>query len=227
MPQTVGAFVEGGANFLLSIGLPLKLGISIIAVLVACFAATTLDSATRLQRYVIQELAASVRFKPLANSYAATGLAVALAAWVALLPSTNLPEASETARSGGTGGLILWPLFGATNQLLAGLAFLVTTFYLWRRNKPVWFAAIPMVIMLIMPAWAMLWQMFNADSGWANPAHGKTHLFYVGIGILALQAWMVIESLLILPRAKGVLEEALPPLRPAIAGGDSNRGVEC
>ena len=46
----IGAFVDGGANFLTSIGIPLKLGIGLIAVLVACFAATTLDSATRLQR---------------------------------------------------------------------------------------------------------------------------------------------------------------------------------
>ena len=50
----IGAFVDGGGNFLAAIGIPLKMGINIIAVLVACFAATTLDSATRLQRYVIQ-----------------------------------------------------------------------------------------------------------------------------------------------------------------------------
>jgi carbon starvation protein len=220
LPQTVGAFVEGGANFLSAIGLPIKLGISIIAVLVACFAATTLDSATRLQRYVVQELAHTVRIKPLTNKYIATLFAVIIGGWVALLPSSP-------GGSGGTGGLILWPLFGATNQLLAGLAFMVTTFYLWRRGRPVWFAAIPMVIMMILPAWAMLWHMFNANSGWSNPANGKTHLFYVGIGILAIQVWMIVEALLILPRAKGVLEEALPPLQPALAGGESSRGVEC
>ena len=60
LKETVGAFVEGGANFLQSIGIPLKLGIAMIAVLVACFAATTLDTATRLQRYVVQELAATL-----------------------------------------------------------------------------------------------------------------------------------------------------------------------
>jgi carbon starvation protein len=220
LPQTVGAFVEGGANFLGAIGLPIKLGISIIAVLVACFAATTLDSATRLQRYVVQELAETVRIKPLTNKYIATGFAVIIGGWVAMLPATP-------GGDGGTGGLILWPLFGATNQLLAGLAFMVTTFYLWRRGRPVWFVAGPMVIMMILPAWAMLWHMFNAETGWSNPANGKTHLFYVGIGILALQAWMIVEALLILPKAKGVLEEALPPLQPALAGGESSCGVEC
>jgi carbon starvation protein len=146
LPNKIGAFINGAGNFLTALGIPLKLGISVIAVLVACFAATTLDSATRLQRYVIQELAGTLRVKPLTNKYLATLLAVVLAGFVAMIPST--PGGSV-----GTGGLILWPLFGATNQLLAGLAFMVLVFYLWRRRKPIWFAAIPMVFMLIMPAW--------------------------------------------------------------------------
>jgi carbon starvation protein len=207
----VGAFVNGAANFLTAIGMPLKMGISVIAVLVACFAATTLDSATRLQRYVIQELAGTLRIKPLTNKYLATLLAVVLAGMVAMIPATP-------GGSAGTGGLILWPLFGATNQLLAGLAFMVTVFYLWRRGKPVWFAAIPMVVMLIMPAWAMLWNMFNPETGWWHS--GKAFLFWNGAAILGIQAWMVIEALLLMPRVKGILEEALPPLtKPALASG--------
>ena len=76
LPAKVGAFVDGGANFLTAIGIPFKLGVGIIAVLVASFAATTLDSATRLQRYVVQELATTMHMKPLANKYVATGIAV-------------------------------------------------------------------------------------------------------------------------------------------------------
>lgn len=200
--KKVGAFVMGGGNFIASLGIPLKLSITIIAVLVACFAATTLDSATRLQRYVVQELAGTLQVKPLTNKYAATGFAVILAAIVAMIPAPGKPP--------GTGGLILWPLFGATNQLLAGLAFMVTVFYLWRRGKPIWFAAIPMCIMLIMPAWAMLWNLFNPTSGWWHK--DKTLLAWVGISILAIQGWMIIEALLVMPKVRGVLEESLPPL---------------
>jgi carbon starvation protein len=208
----VGAFVNGAGNFLTSIGIPLKMGISVIAVLVACFAATTLDSATRLQRYVIQELAGTLRIKPLTNKYLATLFAVVLAGIVAVTPATP-------GGSAGTGGLILWPLFGATNQLLAGLALMVLVFYLWRRGRPVWFVVIPMVVMLIMPAWAMLWNMFNPETGWWG-RDGKTLLFWNGAAILGIQAWMVVEALLLMPKAKGILEEALPPLvKPALAGG--------
>lgn len=215
----VGAFVNGGGNFLSSIGIPLVLGVNMIAVLVACFAATTLDSATRLQRYVIQELAGTLRITPLTNKYLATAFAVILAGIVAMIPAAG--------KGPGTGGLILWPLFGATNQLLAGLAFMVLVFYLWRRGKPVWFAVIPMVLMLIMPAWAMLWNMFNPETGWYHT--GKTLLFWNGVAIMAIQAWMIVEGLLLMPRAKGILEEALPPLvKPAIAGGgDPGGGPNC
>ena len=203
----VGAFVNGGGNFLSAIGIPLKLGISIIAVLVACFAATTLDSATRLQRYVVQELAGTLHIKPLTNKYLATGFAVIIAAFVAMTPAPGKPA--------GTGGLILWPLFGATNQLLAGLAFMVTMFYLYRRGKAVWFVAIPMCVMLIMPAWAMMWNLFNSSSGWYQSEAGWSQqpaLFWFGISIMLIQAWMVIEGALLLPKVKGVLEESLPPL---------------
>ena len=107
--QKVGAFVEGGANFVGSLGIAKEMAVGIIAVLVASFAATTLDTATRLQRYVIQELTGTLKITPLTNKYAATGLAVALGAAMAMVPGP---------KGIGTGGLILWPLFGATNPVV-------------------------------------------------------------------------------------------------------------
>lgn len=202
LPAKVGAFVDGGANFLTMVRIPLAMGTGIIAVLVACFAATTLDTATRLQRYVIQELAHTLKISPFKNMYAATGLAVTCGFAVAMLPGPSGVY--------GTGGLILWPLFGATNQLLAGLALMVTFFYLWRRGKRVAFVAIPMLIMLIMPAWAMLWNMFNAKTGWLWTQNYL--LFGFGVVVMTIQVWMIIEGLLIWKKSKGILEPALPPL---------------
>ena len=213
LSQKVGAFVEGGANFINTLGIPIELATGIIAVLVASFAATTLDTATRLQRYVVQELGQTLNIKPLTNKYTATFIAVSLGAAMAMIPAPG--------KVMGTGGLILWPLFGATNQLLAGLALMVIFFYLWRRKVNVWFVAIPMVIMLIMPAWALLWQLFNQDSGWAHPllamvrgdtvwAWDNDHLLLtIGLVTLLLQIWVVIEGLLLIPKSRGVLEEVL------------------
>jgi carbon starvation protein len=198
----LGAFVDGGANFVAATGIPLKLAIAIMAVLVASFAATTLDTATRLQRYVIQELARTVKLKPLTNKYVATLLAVLLGGALAMMPAPG--------KGPGTGGLILWPLFGAVNQMLAGLALMVVVFYLWRRNKPVWFIAGPMVLLIVLPAWAMFWKMFNAQDGWYGTENYL--LLAIGAAIVLLQMWMAFEGLLVWRKAKGVLEEALPPL---------------
>ena len=228
LPAKVGAFVDGGANFLTAIGIPFKLGVGIIAVLVASFAATTLDSATRLQRYVVQELATTMHMKPLANKYVATGIAVVLGGAIAAVPGA--------AGIAGTGGLLLWPLFGATNQLLAGLALMVTVFYLWRRNKPVWFVLIPMIIMVVMPAWALLWQLFNGQSGWVGQMTEAGWKWTLGdhkligtIGLItfALQIWMIAEAVLMWPKAKGVLEEALPPLTRSSGALEASGGRSC
>lgn len=192
LKQKVGAFVEGGANFVASLGVPLRFSLTLIAVLVACFAATTLDTATRLQRYVIQELGSTLRISPLENKYAATTLAVVAGGAVAMIDGGAGP---------GSGGLILWPLFGATNQLLAGLALMVLTFYLARRNLPIWFAAIPAILMLLMPGWAMGYQLlfdFIPNQKWLLVAFGSV--------ILGLQIWMIIEAALVWPKARGILE---------------------
>lgn len=210
----VGAFVEGSANFLKALGVSPGFAIALMGVFVASFAATTLDTACRLQRYVVQELAstfvkkdgASPAWNPfvwLTNKHGATIFAVILATFIASMPGGE-------GKPAGTGGLILWPLFGATNQLLAGLAFLVITFWMWRRKLPVWFIAIPTVFMLILPGVAMTIQIFVGESSFL--AAGNWLLVFVGLATMALQIWMIVEALIVLPKAKGVLEAQLEPL---------------
>ncbi len=200
LSQNLKAFVEGGANFISTLNIPLPLAVAIMAVLVASFAATTLDTATRLQRYVIQELGAALSIQPLSNRYVATGVAVSVAATIALAAGSKP----------GAGGLLLWPLFGAINQLLAGLALMVAFFYLTRRGKPLLIIGLPMVMMMLMPAWAMSYSLVN--DWWLNR---NWLLIGFAIGILCLQIWMVAEGILLWRSARGVLEPPLPPLSPA------------
>lgn len=208
----VGAFVVGSANFLNGIGIDHKMAVAIMGVLVASFAATTLDTATRLQRYVVQELSRAVgeqapvlgpAVRPLQNAHGATLFAVVTAFILALMPP---PGAALTWENAGKGGLILWPLFGATNQLLGGLAFLVISFWLWRRGRSVWFVVIPGVFMLAMPAWAMIAQIPK----WLN--NNQPVLVFIAVVTLFLEAWLIVEAFLVWPKAKGVLEKTLPPL---------------
>jgi carbon starvation protein len=245
----VGAFVDGAANFLKAMSVPTSVAVAVMGVLVASFAGTTLDTACRLQRYVVQELASTfVRDRPqggsrfsmnpavwLTNKHGATIFAVTLALIIAALPAAETPVTLGDAVSGqlseqyvsenpelpaaatagglsgatwwlstfaGKGGLILWPLFGATNQLLAGLAFLVVAFFLWRRNVPVWFIVVPMIFMLIMPAWAMLSDLPN----WLAEDQPNWVVIVVGIATLVLEAWMLVEAVILWPQVKGVAE---------------------
>jgi carbon starvation protein len=232
----VAAFVDGSANFLGALGISRAIGVALMGVMVASFAATTLDTSCRLQRYVIQELATALAERrlrvgrstgpasasggllalicgPFRGKHGATILAVMLAALLAAVPPPGQPWALATA---GTGGLILWPLFGATNQLLGGLAFLVISFYLWRRGRAVWFVVVPMVFMLVMPAWAMIAQSFVGDAH--NPSwisQKRWTLVGIAVATLALEAWMIVEAVRLFPRARGVMEETAVGLASA------------
>jgi len=199
LARNVGAFVEGGGNLIAALGVPLPMAVGIIAVMVACFAATTLDTATRLQRYIVQELADVIRFPALRNKYVATTVAVLTGGALALISGPSGP---------GSGGMILWPLFGAINQLLAGLAFLVVAFYLMRHNRPTYILVLPLAIMIVVPAWAMTYNVVT----WYG--QGKWLLVAIGVAVLLLEAWMILEAALMWKRAKGVLPEALSPLKP-------------
>ncbi len=214
----VSAFVEGSANFLQAMGMSTAASTALMGVLVASFAGTTMDTACRLQRYVVQELASAIAptsaksssgpagiWGLLQNKHGATIVAIIFAALLAAMP---LPGKEWSWADAGKGGLILWPLFGATNQLLGGLSFIVIAFYLWRRRIPVWFIVLPAVFMLIMPGWAMFHQLFVGDPG-APKWWGASNWMLTGIalGTILLEIWMLVEAALLFPKVKGIIED--------------------
>jgi carbon starvation protein len=97
------------------------------------FILTTLDTATRIGRYLTQEL---FRIK---NRFAATIIVIALAGWLGLSGEWNE----------------IWPIFGSANQLVAALALIVVTSWLLSRRKPVLYTLIPMLFMLVTAGGAL------------------------------------------------------------------------
>ncbi len=178
----VGNFVEGSAHMLLSYGIPLKIGIGLMGVFVACFAGTTLDTATRLQRYVISEISSACGTKACTGKWSATMVAVISAGCLALI------------KGGGQGGLLLWPLFGATNQLLGAMALLTITVYLYKNGKPIVFTLLPMVFMVLMTGWAMASNIIEFHTQGAQ----SLHLLIIGLVIVMIEIWIIIETLLIM-----------------------------
>ncbi|MBW2216554.1 MAG: carbon starvation protein A [Deltaproteobacteria bacterium] len=146
----VSAFASGLSGFAATIGIPASIGMTFISLTISAFMLTTLDTATRLTRFSWQELFLPGRLSdnstpsgPIAvfsHTVTATLIAVAIAAYLA---------------STGTAWQI-WPVFGASNQLLAALTLLVITLILIRKKSNFWISLVPMLFMSTITCWALV-----------------------------------------------------------------------
>ncbi|OEJ15395.1 carbon starvation protein CstA [Brachyspira hampsonii] len=130
-------FATGVATFMTSFGVPLSMGKTFVTLAFASFALTSLDSATRIGRYLIQELgeytAADGRVHKtfLTNPYIATCITVLVSLGFTLY-----------------GYARIWPIFGSANQLLAGLSLLAVAAWIKNRQKRnSWENIVPLVFM--------------------------------------------------------------------------------
>lgn len=181
----LGAFVHGSSNMLALIGIPFTIALALMGMFVASFAGTSLDTAMRLQRYVVAELATHTGIKPLQNPWGATTFATLTAMALAFLP---VKDAATGAWVLGKGGLTLWPLFGASNQLVAALALIVLSVYLLKKRVPVWVSALPMVLMVTVTVWALSLNLTTYLE------QGKWHLLLIGFVLLVVELLLVIEG---------------------------------
>ncbi len=147
------------------------------------FVFDTLDVATRLGRYIIQEL---LRTSSTASALAATLLTV------------GVPGGLILASSGGGGGvptyMLFWTLFGTANQLLAALTLLGITVWLKKSGRRSWFTAVPMVFVMGMTTWSLCIQIYNAFS---QPLALNPTLLngVVALMLLGLAVFLVLEAL--------------------------------
>ncbi len=174
--SSIVAVVEGGANLINGIGIPLEFAKTIIATLIVLFAATTMDTSVRIQRYILNELGEIYSIKPLQNVWFASGIAVFTSMALVL------------SKEGGKGGMVFWPVFGAANQLLAGLALLVGYLYLRRINRPTLPIVVPMIFVLLITSLAM------AMNAWNNFRKGDALLFVTSFIILILEVFLILEA---------------------------------
>ncbi|MCE9787864.1 carbon starvation protein A [Shewanella chilikensis] len=145
----VGAFIKGGANILESgIGMDKTMAQTLLTVMVVLFAGTTMDTGLRLQRYIFQEWGSIYNLHWMQNGAVATLLAVGTCLLLAF-----------GAGGDGSGGMLIWPLFGTTNQLLAGLTLLVITVMLVKLGRPMWYTLAPLIFLLVMTTMGLLIQL--------------------------------------------------------------------
>jgi carbon starvation protein len=150
----VGIFAAGAAKFFGAVGIPVQLGAEFAMLAISTFLLTTLDTCTRLTRFLIEEL---FSWRNEASRYLGTALALALPC---LLVFQQFPGADGTLQPAWKA---IWPLFGATNQLLAALALLTFVVFLKASKVGYGFALLPAVVMIVMPmiALALMVQKFG------------------------------------------------------------------
>ncbi len=175
--QALNGFVHGAASFLEALAIPYDTGRTVVAVLVISFAATSLDTALRIQRIVLGELGATYRIKPLQNRW--FGGALACGSVLVLIYADY-----------DAGAKSLWPVFGATNQVLAALTLLLCALYLrklGRRSLPY---ALPAIFIMSVTFLAMFLQVKR------DLLAEKWLVASVGLVIAVLTSWVAIEGAL-------------------------------
>ncbi|MDW5377990.1 carbon starvation protein A [Halomonas sp. HP20-15] len=189
----VGAFVQGGAYLIQNgIGLPEATASTLLTVMTALFAGTTMDTGLRLQRYIFQEWGDIYRLEWMKKPLPATLLAV----------GSCLLLAFGAGGADGSGGMIIWPLFGTTNQLLAGLTLLVICVMLVRRRRPIRYALVPLCFLLAMTILALLTQLKGFYS------EGNYFLLCLDIVVLIASIFVAFEAASALRRQRREMLES-------------------
>ena len=181
----ISHFVKGANTFLSPFGLPDGFGYAFIAVLVISFAATSMDTAARIQRLLVMELGKTLKFKPLQNRYIATVIAV--------VPAIPLVLAGQEVWGA------LWLLFGTTNQLIGGLALLTLCVYLYKSKKPMLAYVLPMLFVMTVTSISMITNLCHWGSSFIHQDTQVPFITLVLGGIIFFfECWMIVETILVI-----------------------------
>ena len=175
-----GTFIQGGAQMITNgWGIPVSVTSTLLATMVALFAGTTMDSGVRLQRYIIQEWGDIYGIPLFKKGFAATLIAV----------TSCLLLAFGAGGASGSGGLSIWPLFGSTNQILAGMTLLVISVMLIKMGRPAKYTMLPMIFVLFTSCWAAIIKLMEF---WAA---GNWLLVTIDIVVLVTSLLVILEAI--------------------------------
>jgi carbon starvation protein len=189
-----GTFIQGGAQLITNgWGLPFNISQTLLATMVVLFAGTTMDSGVRLQRYIIQEWGEIYNIPLLKKGVLATLVAVGCCLWLAF----------GAGGASGSGGLVIWPLFGSTNQILAGLTLLVISVMLIKLGRPARYTLLPMIFVLITSCWAAVLKLID----WYNEE--KWLLVTIDVVVLVTSVLVILEAAAVISKFKSKSSSAI------------------
>jgi len=194
-----GIYAAGVGSYVELLGIPAVMAASFALMAFTTFVFDTLDVCTRLGRYIIQEL---------------LGRHDAAGRWIGTLLTAGIPVFFVLQTSLDSSGKpqevwrAFWPLFGASNQLLAALTLLGITVWLWRTRREMWVwvvTGIPTVWMYVMSSWALLVitraKFLKKESGEFQLTSDP--VAWAGVVLLALAALMLVEAMIVLFNDRG------------------------
>ncbi len=139
------------------------------------FVFDTIDVATRLGRYILQELTG---LRGRIGMVAATALTIVPPAVVLWANPATPGEPPPYMR--------FWTLFGSANQLLAALTLMGVTVWLRREGRRTWFVLLPMLFVLTITVWSLVVQAIRTEDAM---------LRITAVALLALAGFVGFESL--------------------------------
>lgn len=151
-----------------------------------------MDTGVRLQRYVVSEIGELFGLKP----NVAVSTLIVIVVTLALSFSTG---------ADGDGGMVIWPLFGTTNQLMAALTLSILAVMLTRKRRPITAIILPLLFILVMTLLALITQL---GQYWSQQ---KWLLLGLDAIILVCAVWVVLEAALALTRARNEPEDDETP----------------
>ena len=174
-------YASGIGSFMELIGIPAVFGVSFGLMAFTTFVYDTLDVCTRLGRYIIQELTG---WKDKKGIILGTALTAGVPVFFIFQTSGDVPAWK-----------IFWNLFGASNQLLAALALVGVTIWLYhsKKNSKVFLVPlIPAIFMFVMSNWALISMIYE---GWVQKK-GNAAVPVVSFVLFVLSAWVAVETIL-------------------------------
>ncbi|MBP7460830.1 MAG: carbon starvation protein A [Candidatus Delongbacteria bacterium] len=170
-------FSRGIGHFMNLLGIPVQVGYAFGLLSLSTFILTSLDSGTRIGRYVVEEF---FDLKIKGSRYPATLISLILPTILLLI--TLHDEKGNPIPVWKA----IWPVFGSTNQLLAGIALLVILIWLKKTNRRWWYIAFPLVFMIGMTVWSLFILLQQSQ---------LPIIHTIAIILLILTAILVIESI--------------------------------
>jgi carbon starvation protein len=175
---------EGMEKFFQLFHFPARFGYHFGLLALSTFILTTLDTASRLGRYIFQEF---FDLNITKTRYWAT-LATLVAPLFLIMVTLTGPNGKVIPA-----WQIIWPVFGATNQLLAALTLLVIAVWLDRTKKRSWFVVMPMIFMLVTSVWALVLLIMQ---------YKLSLVSLIAVTLLGLAIWLVTEAFFIHQHAR-------------------------